>query len=195
MKIIEKTVSQDSPAWEWVKAHACFTYTGNGLFPEGEQRVIVEYNPVEYEMEGMPNEIRDAANECGLKGVEYILFIGEAVASNNPGKTITVSVHCHDEYADAAPSRASFVMDDALLARIKRMSEVVRAYGLFKAESFYHSVEWFDEDESDAGYHIELVTLDVTETDFKFTGNIKHTNICVQTDGIKLSETGDLTHE
>lgn len=78
MKIIERTVSKGSLAWQWILANASFSHTGNDLFPDGEQKFIVEYDPVELHSQIGPvsPEIMEAFYECGAEGGDYVLFIG-----------------------------------------------------------------------------------------------------------------------
>jgi hypothetical protein len=102
-------------------------------------------------------------------------------------KTYRTEVRSSDEFCDI-PALVEFTVDQETAREIIRLAEIVKANGLHKVEKFdcracYLKVdpEQTLQDASDAGdnnkIHTEADRLNVSDTDFWFSGYIKHTAV------------------
>jgi hypothetical protein len=103
-------------------------------------------------------------------------------------KAFRTEVRCdNDNYSDI-PAVTSFCIDEADAAQIIRLAEIVKANGLYKVEKFdcralylKHDPELDPEEAKLAGeenaFRTEADVLNISDTEFWFSGYIKHTNI------------------
>jgi len=112
---------------------------------------------------------------------------------------MVLDVSIYNEYA-TGPEVAVVQIGDELAARIFKLAEAVRQLGVYKVSLFDYTPDYFvrDHESDDEGAykepedpyecHVECVTLNVTDSDFFWSGILKHTDIRFETDSIPLTD-------
>jgi len=110
-----------------------------------------------------------------------------------------LDVSIYNEYA-TGPEVAVVQIDDELAARIVKLAEAVRQLGVYKLSMFDYTPDYFvrdHESEDENAYEepedpydcrVECVTLNVTDSDFFWSGILKHTDIRFETDSVPLTD-------
>ena len=112
-------------------------------------------------------------------------------------KILDVSIY--NEYA-TGPEVAVIQIGNELATRILRLAEAVKQLGVYKVSLFDYTPEYFvrdHESEDENAYkepddpcecRVECVTLNVTDSDFFWSGILKHTDIRFETDSVPLTD-------
>ena len=110
-----------------------------------------------------------------------------------------LDVSIYNEYA-TGPEVAVVQIDDELAARIVKLAEAVRQLGVYKLSMFDYTPDYFvrdHESEDENAYkepedpcecRVECVTLNVTDSDFFWSGILKHSDIRFETDSVPLTD-------
>lgn len=122
-------------------------------------------------------------------------------------KKFIVQVHANAEYAhDFAPEFASIEVSDELAKKIRKMQTAVKKLGVYCMEDFdytptFHLVEEFPEDGVPKREELlpwdgkaEIETLRVTDKEFQWTAQVKHTSIMFETEPIDIEELPNDVH-
>ena len=97
-------------------------------------------------------------------------------------------VFCHDEYADTRPDKAHITVSPELAKRILTLAQAVKKLNVYKVVEFDYTPKWKEQGVKDPDWHVDCVTLNVTNDDFFWDGYIKHTNIAIESANITLAE-------
>lgn len=112
---------------------------------------------------------------------------------------MVLDVSIYNEYA-TGPEVAVVQIGDELAARIFKLAEAVKELGVYKVSLFDYTPDYYVRDheseeedaykEPDDPYEcrVECVTLNVTDSDFFWSGILKHTNIRFETDSVPLKD-------
>lgn len=119
------------------------------------------------------------------------------MADNTPEKRLIIPVHDNSEFFSDNADYAIIDLDAASIERIKRLSAAVRDLKVYKVSEFNHGCEFMAADwdaEPDNGKvalkefegRMECNTLNVTDSDFFWSGYYKHTDVRWETDTVLL---------
>lgn len=115
-----------------------------------------------------------------MKTVDKTLYVNTSVPSG--------------EEPHGTPLSARIVVDDALIADLLRMSEIVKTHGLFRVERFDYRPEWL----RDAVEHItprrivrspcslDCISLSIGKDCFWYEALIRHSDIVVKTEDVSF---------
>jgi hypothetical protein len=103
-------------------------------------------------------------------------------------KTFRTEVRCGNDHYNDIPALVAFSIDEAAAAEIIRLAEMVKANGLYKIEKFDYRAQYLKYDPEQDPQEAELAgeenefrteadVLNITDTEFWFSGYIKHTDI------------------
>src|ERR1700730_1492579 len=103
-------------------------------------------------------------------------------------KTFRTEVRCGNDHYNDIPTLVAFSIDEAAAAEIIRLAEMVKANGLYKIEKFDYRAQYLKYDPeqdpkeaeragADNEFRTEADVLNITDTEFWFSGYIKHTDI------------------
>jgi hypothetical protein len=112
--------------------------------------------------------------------------------------TYRTAVRSGDEFADI-PAVAEFTVDQETAQEIIRLAGIVKSNGLYKVEKFdcracylRYDSEHDPEDAEDAGEANEIRTeadrLNVSDTEFWFSGYIKHTAVEIESEQQQIDD-------
>lgn len=108
-----------------------------------------------------------------------------------------LSVSINNEFM-TGPEIAVVQIDDELTARIIKLAEAVKQLGVYRASFFDYTPDYFIcdyESEKENAYkvpddpsdcRVECVILNVTESDFYWSGILKHTDVRFETESVPL---------
>jgi len=106
---------------------------------------------------------------------------------------IRMNVATYDEWFDNSIDAVEVELSPCDIMQINHLSKVCTEHGIYKVSLFHNPldllcVDWESEDEGFKEYdgRVECVTLNVTTTDFFWSGYYKHTNIRWETDSIPV---------
>jgi hypothetical protein len=106
---------------------------------------------------------------------------------------IRMNVATYDEWFNSPLDAAEAEITEEKASTIKTLAGACKFHDIYKCTKFdysldYFSVDWESEDEGFKEYdgRVECVTLNVTTTDFFWSGYYKHTNIRWETDSIPV---------
>jgi len=119
------------------------------------------------------------------------------MADNTPEKRLIIPVHDNSEFFSDNADYAIIDLDAASIERIKTLSAAVRDLKVYKVSEFNHGCEFMAADwdaEPDNGKvalkefegRMECNTLNVTDSDFFWSGYYKHTDVRWETDTVLL---------
>ena len=119
------------------------------------------------------------------------------MADNTTEKRLIIPVHDNSEFFSDNADYAIIDLDAASIERIKRLSAAVRDLKVYKVSEFNHGCEFMAADwdaEPDNGKvalkefegRMECNTLNVTDSDFFWSGYYKHTDVRWETDTVLL---------
>ena len=112
---------------------------------------------------------------------------------------MVLDVSIYNEYA-TGPEVAIVQISDVLAARILKLAEAVKQLGVYKVSLFDYTPDYFVRDyesEVENAYkepddpcdcRVECVTLNVTDSDFYWSGILKHRDIRFETDSVPLTD-------
>jgi hypothetical protein len=103
-------------------------------------------------------------------------------------KAFRTEVRCGNDHYNDIPALVAFSIDEAAAAEIIRLAEMVKANGLYKIEKFDYRAQYLKYDPEQDPQEAELAgeenefrteadVLNITDTEFWFSGYIKHTDI------------------
>jgi hypothetical protein len=120
---------------------------------------------------------------------EDLLELHDAVGRERRHET---DVRSDSDYTDL-PSKARFVITEADAQEINRLSALVAANGLHKVEKFDCRTSWLEGDDPDdfREARSDLDKLNVSETEFWFSGYVKHTDVEMFSERQQISEMRD----
>ena len=119
------------------------------------------------------------------------------MADNTTEKRLIIPVHDNSEFFSDNADYAIIDLDAASIERIKTLSAAVRDLKVYKVSEFNHGCEFMAADwdaEPDNGKvrlkefegRMECNTLNVTDSDFFWSGYYKHTDVRWETDTVLL---------
>lgn len=97
-------------------------------------------------------------------------------------------VHCCDEYCDTRPDKVVIAIDERLAQRILKLARQVKRLDVYKIVQFDYTPDWKETGVKNPDWHVDCVTLDVTNDNFHWSSYIKHTNILLETEGISIKD-------
>jgi len=116
-----------------------------------------------------------------------------------------LKIHISNEFAEG-PEAAVIEIDDKLQSRIQQLASAAKILNVYSVREFNGSPEFFmrdhdNEDETiiprppkdgneEMACRVECVTLNVTASDFYWSGYVKHTDICFETETVSLNDLG-----
>ena len=106
---------------------------------------------------------------------------------------IAMSLSDSNEWYNDVAQGATVELFEAELREIRKLSEVCKQNDIYKVSRFENPLEFFDIDwETDERIEfdgrVECVTLNVTTTDFFWSGYYKHTNVRWETATVPITE-------
>ena len=97
-------------------------------------------------------------------------------------------VHCQDDYA-SAPGKATIVLDEAAAKRILKLSKAAKRLGVYKIVDWDGTPTYHGKDgDTGEAWRLECATLNVTDDDFLYDAILKHTNIVIETESIRIED-------
>jgi hypothetical protein len=114
-------------------------------------------------------------------------------------KTFRTEVRSSNDHYNDLPTVVAFSIDEAGAAEIIRLAGIVKAHGLYKIEKFDYRAQYLkhdprqDPEEANlAGeeneFRTEADVLNVSDTEFWFSGYIKHTDIEILSEQQRIDE-------
>jgi len=114
-------------------------------------------------------------------------------------KTFRTAVRCGNDHYNDVPTVVEFIIEEAAAAEIMRLATIVKINDLYKVERFDYRAKYlkFDptEDREDAAlageeneFRTEADVLNVSDTEFWFSAYIKHTDIEVLSEQLRIDE-------
>jgi len=117
----------------------------------------------------------------------------------------TLEIHINNEFVEG-PEIAVIEIDDKLQSRIQQLASAAKILDVYSVREFNGYPEFFMRDNDNEGETIiprppkdedeamtclgECVTLNVTSSDFYWSGYVKHTDIGFETETVSLSDLG-----
>ena len=97
-------------------------------------------------------------------------------------------IYVDDDFAEG-PSAASVSLTPVLINRVLELSKAVKKLKVFKISEFGDYPVWLNEDDkSPWDGNIDTVLQEVTDSDVRWSGYLKHTNVHIATNDIPISE-------
>jgi len=95
-----------------------------------------------------------------------------------------INVYTDDEFAEI-PEKAVFAIDVNTKKLIQELAYIAEVHDLYKLEKFDYRVQWLNRD----GETIvtEADTLNISYSDFWFAAYLKHTNIEITSEKIRIT--------
>ena len=111
---------------------------------------------------------------------------------------LLLDVYCVDKDFDEIPLSFRKVLSTSDIARILKLSELVKTEGLYSVEYFDSDCDWLDDyvdevTDSTGSHRIDCSCVQITDSEIKFTGIPKHCPDCcaIYTDTIEIKELGE----
>lgn len=105
---------------------------------------------------------------------------------------LIMDISTYTEYADDVPDTAVTDLTKEQIQELLKLSEVVKKHDLYRVTIFDSRLDYMVDTDEDTlepwEGRVEAVTLNVTSTDFYWSGYYKHTNIRWETTSVGLAE-------
>lgn len=119
------------------------------------------------------------------------------MTDTTPGKRLIIPVHDNSEFFSDNADYATIDLDATLIERIKKLGVVVRQLKVYKISEFncvcdFSTADWdADPDNGKVALkefegRMECSTLNVTDSDFFWSGYYKHTDVRWETDTVLI---------
>jgi hypothetical protein len=113
--------------------------------------------------------------------------------------TFRTEVRCGNDNYNDVPTVVEFIIEEATAAEIIRLAAIVNTNGLYKVERFDYRARYlkFDPKENredadlageDNEFRTEADVLNVSDTEFWFSAYIKHTDIEVLSEQLRIDD-------
>jgi hypothetical protein len=113
--------------------------------------------------------------------------------------TFRTEVRCGNDHYNDVPTVVEFIIEEATAAEIIRLAAIVNTNGLYKVERFDYRARYlkFDPKENpedaelageDNEFRTEADVLNVSDTEFWFSAYIKHTDIEVLSEQLRIDD-------
>jgi len=113
--------------------------------------------------------------------------------------TFRTEARCGNDHYNDVPTVVEFIIEEATAAEIIRLAAIVNTNGLYKVERFDYRARYlkFDPKENpedaelageDNEFRTEADVLNVSDTEFWFSAYIKHTDIEVLSEQLRIED-------
>jgi len=113
--------------------------------------------------------------------------------------TFRTEARCGNDHYNDVPTVVEFIIEEATAAEIIRLAAIVNTNGLYKVERFDYRARYlkFDPKENpedaelageDNEFRTEADVLNVSDTEFWFSAYIKHTDIEVLSEQLRIDD-------